>query len=94
MFCILFVRRKSRSKWRGRENGEGEIQLDMDGTTNTGEITFSKDGKKLNGVLKSDYGNFKFSGVKVDDKPASSDTAMWDNCTASQHEYERVARWK
>ncbi|KAL3690162.1 hypothetical protein R1sor_016471 [Riccia sorocarpa] len=62
--------------WRGRESGEGEIQVDTDGRTNRGTVTFLGP-TQLNGELKSSDGNFKFEGYKTSSAPRNKAPEEW-----------------
>jgi hypothetical protein len=77
--------------WRGRETGEGEIQLDYEGDTNLGSFDFLSN-TTLKGILKSSYGKFPFTGSKVADVPVHKDD-VWDELSETAHEGERVGRW-
>lgn len=50
-------------RWRGRETGEGEIQVDSD--CDVQNITFSKKGEELSGTFICDFiGTCEFTGIK------------------------------
>jgi hypothetical protein len=78
--------------WRGRETGEGEIQLDYEGNVNTGVLTFLSK-TQLRGVLRSSFDDFPFSGNKIGKVPLNKDYC-WSKYSESAHERERVERWR
>ena len=81
-------------RWRGRENGEGEITC---GNNNKGWISFPGDGR-IEGCLQIE-GDCKFVGRRIDgmDAPSSRDaTSMrheWESYSEADYEYERINRW-
>ncbi|GAQ88136.1 hypothetical protein KFL_004030060 [Klebsormidium nitens] len=76
-------------QWRGRETGEGEIQCASDQ-----KGTFKFHGDKIEGTMKTPFGDLILTGEKVSDEPDEKSASMWDYCTEEQHEVERVNRWK
>lgn len=77
--------------WRGYETGEGEIEFD-DVDTNSGSFNFLSK-TKLEGVLKSSFGAFPFTGCKVSREPVDNRDDKWDHYSAEAHERARVGRW-
>ncbi|TAQ87992.1 hypothetical protein B7494_g3674 [Chlorociboria aeruginascens] len=80
-------------RWRGRETGEGEIQLYSDKQIQS--ITFSKKGDQLSGTLKNDLLDCKFTGTKI---RSTSPTAVnpdseWDIYSESAYNYASRSRW-
>ena len=81
-------------RWRGRETGEGEIQLDHD-NHNTGHLDFTNSTySKFEGVASFDlvgeavpFTGYKVSGV------GGPVTRTWEEFSEKAYEYERVARW-
>ena len=79
--------------WRGRENGEGEMDF---GDDCEGEISFLG-----NGVIEgwiSVYGRCSFEGRRRQEagtavRPARSMRAEWDGYNEEAYEEERVGRW-
>lgn len=79
-------------KWRGRETGEGEIQL---GSDQEGSITVN--GDKLTGIMKGPYLGSKgspFTAVRVSHDAPRGEVCDFDFYTHEQYEYERTARWR
>ncbi|KAF2503080.1 hypothetical protein BU16DRAFT_28504 [Lophium mytilinum] len=82
-------------KWRGRETGEGEIQVDYF-NSNTGYIDFldaactTFDGRFSADLLGK---NVPFQGYRVgyDFRPM---TGHWSDYSERAHEYARVVRWR
>jgi hypothetical protein len=85
-----------RYRWRGRETGEGEIQLDSDRNVQT--ITFSKKGEELSGTFTCDFiGTCEFTGIKIGPTQLGTSPDLeyeWgDEYSADAYEHARVARW-
>jgi hypothetical protein len=85
-----------RYRWRGRETGEGEIQLDSDYNVET--ITFSKKWEELSGTFTCDFiGTCEFSGVKKGPTQLGTSPDLeyeWgDQYSAESYEDARVSRW-
>ena len=81
-------------RWRGRENGEGEMRT---GNDNHGWISFLGNGH-IAGCLEI-MGDFEFEGYKVEGGggPTRSARSMrdeWESYDEDAHEYERVNRWR
>ena len=84
-------------QWRGRETGEGVIQLDSDkNPANTGYIEMSD--KRC--VAFSGVANFGFAGEKVRFEGFKTQllggplTMKWESLSEDAYERERVARWR
>lgn len=84
-------------QWRGRETGEGMIQLDNDtNPTNTGYIDMSD--KRC--VAFSGVGNFGFMGQQVRFEGFMTQllggpmTMKWEHFSKEAYERENEARWK
>lgn len=77
--------------WRGYETGEGEIEFD-DVDTNSGSFNFLSK-TKLEGVLKSSFGNFPFTGCKVSREPVDNRDDKWDDYSEEAYEKARRRRW-
>ncbi|KAL3690161.1 hypothetical protein R1sor_016470 [Riccia sorocarpa] len=78
--------------WRGRESGEGQIEVDTDGTNNIGTVTFLGP-TQLNGELKSTFGDFKFEGYKASSAPRNKAPEEWHGLDYRRWNKERVSRW-
>ncbi|KAL3690150.1 hypothetical protein R1sor_016459 [Riccia sorocarpa] len=78
--------------WRGREAGEGEIQVDMDGSVNKGTVTFLGP-TKLKGELKSSLGDFKFEGNKASSAPKNKNPHEWHELDEGRWNEECTGRW-
>lgn len=85
--------RKLHFLWRGRETGEGEIQLDDD-NSNTGQLEFVDDGCAVfNGWINGDllgYAGFKGYKTSLDEGEVSD---SWDAYSGDAYESARVNRW-
>ncbi|CAM6096196.1 unnamed protein product [Calypogeia fissa] len=88
---------KLKFRWRGRETGEGVIELDSD--RELCEVTFSgRGGSKMSGVFcNSLVGKCTFTGVKVDTKQRGEGgyniQEQWQEHNGRAYESERVGRW-
>lgn len=84
-------------RWRGRETGEGEIQLYSEDYLCS--ISFSNSGTELTGVFNGGCtGQVKFSGVKIcsdsGEEPCYGDADReWESLNEAAHESARVGRW-
>lgn len=83
-------------RWRGRESGEGVIELYSD--RKLCEVTFSgRGGWKMSGVFRSTFtSNCTFTGVKVDTKQREGGCDIqeqWQDHSEYAYERERVGRW-
>jgi hypothetical protein len=84
-------------QWRGRETGEGVIQLDEDtDPSHIGQLKWT-DGSltKFIGAVKIPFVSrdlVRFVGYKVDANPREA-PEDWNNFSESQYERERVGRW-
>lgn len=80
-------------QWRGRETGEGEIQLDYDGS-NVGRFDFvDKTRTVLKGVIATPFtGPAEFKGYKIS-SVAGRQTEYWDDFGEDGYEEERRGRW-
>jgi len=81
--------------WRGRETGEGEIQLDHD-RSNRGWIEFTDDNcLEFHGVINGGFlgENVKWSGYKVGGSSAPFRRA-WNDYSEEQYDHESIARWR
>jgi hypothetical protein len=85
-------------RWRGRETGEGEIQLGSD--EKLCSITFSGPGGcKLTGTFNNEYtGKSKFSGIKTSTEQRKRSRGIgveeqWRGYNARAYERARVGRW-
>ncbi|RPB29623.1 hypothetical protein L211DRAFT_832331, partial [Terfezia boudieri ATCC MYA-4762] len=81
--------------WRGRENGEGEIQADTG--SNRGVIQFS-DARLLSFVGKMDFDivgkDVEIEGFKIADVPAGKQpSSEWSEFSWGAHGREAVGRW-
>jgi hypothetical protein len=81
-------------KWRGRENGEGEMSY---GDDQTGWIKFLGDGE-IEGMISVD-GEAKFSGIRVSGRETRSERTSWNmreewnGYNSANYERERRGRW-
>lgn len=80
--------------WRGRETGEGEIQLDYD-QSNKGFIEFrNSDCLTFAGVMDSPYfTKAKLSGYKVARDDGKGIRTTWEEFSEEVYERQRVSRW-
>ena len=82
-------------RWRGEEQGEGEIELEPD--ENLYKITFSRPkGTKLAGTFGGGaFGDCELTGIKVrTGGPPNIDIAEeWANRSESAHEMAQIDRW-
>jgi hypothetical protein len=80
-------------RWRGRENGEGEMTI---GDDNHGWISFPGGGR-IEGSVEI-MGDFDFEGYKVERcRPTRSARSMrdeWESYSEEAYEFERVNRWR
>lgn len=78
--------------WRGRETGEGEIQLDTNGG-NEGHIDVDLASATFKGTFKGGLvGNAPFEGYKLSDEPGNY-PEDWSSFSEEAYEYARVRRW-
>ena len=79
-------------QWRGRETGEGEIQL---GGSNKGYIEFGdSDCTTFTGVMDAPYfTKAKLKGYKVSKDNGARINASWGDFSESVYERERIGRW-
>ncbi|EPQ53117.1 hypothetical protein GLOTRDRAFT_140043 [Gloeophyllum trabeum ATCC 11539] len=79
--------------WRGRETGEGQMQIA--GDYNCGKISFDSGKTKFTGVFASTYGTWNIEGRRVNSKAFSGSTfkADYEGYTEDAYEDERVSRW-
>ncbi|KAL2075435.1 hypothetical protein VTL71DRAFT_378 [Oculimacula yallundae] len=84
-----------RYRWRGKETGEGEIQLYSDEVVQS--ITFSEKGKKISGSFICEYlKECHFTGTKVSSSTRNGhlDPQLeWEEHSSDAHEEARVSRW-
>lgn len=105
-FYPVKVSRKSSSKlsikdiktfefiWRGRETGEGEIQIDSD--KNTYEITFDNHGTTFKATFGCDYvRNLTLKGTKLSHGYGKlrSSARRWNGLSERAHDRESRSRW-
>ena len=82
--------------WRGRETGEGEMQISD--SSQTGELTFKQQAggfMVLEGRLYGAYCGavgLAFIGSRVKDTPSRTNQS-WSSYNARAYEQERVGRW-
>jgi hypothetical protein len=82
-------------QWRGRETGEGQIQLDYD-NKHTGYLDFTDAGcTAFEGVAFFGFvgPRVPFRGFKVSDKGGKM-TKSWSDYSENAYEYARKARWR
>ncbi|KAF2101295.1 hypothetical protein NA57DRAFT_53271 [Rhizodiscina lignyota] len=80
-------------RWRGRETGNGEIQMDTAPSYNNGHIDVDFRQATFKGVIKADiFDTVPFKGYKVSDAPKSTPPKWWD-LSEKQWNYECTARW-
>ncbi|KAK3720556.1 hypothetical protein LTR37_003605 [Vermiconidia calcicola] len=87
--------RQTQYVWRGRETGEGEIQLGSDEASQS--ITFHGYGTSLKGSFKCDYLELvEFSGLKISESGGHSKSGAmaWDELDEDAHERARANRWR
>jgi len=86
-----------RLQWRGRETGEGEIQLDDDSNpSNVGQLEFADNTlANFKGFMNIPFAGDKVEvlGYKVNAKPKQS-AENWNNFSKSRYESERMGRWR
>jgi hypothetical protein len=78
--------------WRGTETGEGVIQY----LTYRGGVTFTGQ-NTCYGFWNSDYGNWNFTGSKMDENVADSAVQCrrrFDSLTEDAYELARISRWR
>ncbi|XMA15363.1 hypothetical protein WAI453_008154 [Rhynchosporium graminicola] len=84
-----------RFRWRGKETGEGEIQLYSDRAVQS--ITFSDKGRKISGSFFCDIvEGCQFTGTKV--SSSTSDRGLdpqreWEKHSSAAHEEAKNSRW-
>ncbi|KAK4548251.1 hypothetical protein LTR36_010121 [Oleoguttula mirabilis] len=80
-------------RWRGRETGEGEIQLGSD--QRSYDLTFTEYGTRLEGVFGGCVERTGFTGMKVraGGNQQGSSAGMWGGFSGASYEAERVGRW-
>lgn len=82
-------------KWRGRETGEGEIQLNYD-NENIGWLDFDLTLASFEGETYIPFvsGMCNLKGYKMHDEPGNPDVGSWSDYGEREHEYARVNRWR
>ena len=80
--------------WRGRETGEGEIQVDTDGS-NKGYIEFTDSTYTVfHGMIYIPFaGDVHFSGYKTSGLIGPIEDE-WEDYSEAAHRYAEVARWR
>ena len=81
--------------WRGRETGEGEIQLDYD-RSNKGYIEFENSNCTIfTGIMDAPYfRSAKLRGYKVAKDNGRGISTAWEDFSERAYERARVGRWR
>lgn len=85
--------RSTTYRWRGRETGEGEIQLGSDEKAFT--MTFGQYGTKVAGRFRCEYlEEVSFTGIKVGEGSGRGVSAEgWEDFSEEAYDYACVHRW-